>query len=219
MVGGDRIDDTPVHRALREVLANCLVNTDFFVSRGVVIKQEDNTIVLENPGSIRVGKYQMKRGGQSDPRNKALMKMFNLIDIGERAGSGVPELFTVWESEGWEEPCIEERLDGTERTIVTLSFKKKRGNKNAEKKVLKKSAEKKALKKSAEKKVTDKTRMQYEMILSSMEPGKWYRTNEFMDMLGVKETRMRTLLRELVASHYLEEDGTTKGKKYRKTSD
>ena len=187
-----------------------LVNTDFFVSRGVVIKQEDNTIVLENPGSIRVGKYQMKLGGQSDPRNKALMKMFNLIDIGERAGSGVPELFTVWESEGWEEPCIEERLDGTERTIVTLSFKKKRGNKNAEKK---------ALKKSAEKKVTDKTRMQYKMILSSMEPGKWYRTNEFMDMLGVKETRMRTLLRELVAARYLEEDGTTKGKKYRKTGE
>ena len=115
MVGGDRIDDTPVHRALREVLANCLVNTDFFVSRGVVIKQEDNTIVLENPGSIRVGKYQMKRGGQSDPRNKALMKMFNLIDIGEHAGSGVPNIFNVWEDEGWEEPVIEKALIRTER--------------------------------------------------------------------------------------------------------
>ena len=34
----------------------------------------------------------MKLGGESDPRNKALMKMFNLIGIGERAGSGVPEL-------------------------------------------------------------------------------------------------------------------------------
>ncbi len=33
MVGGDRIDVTQVHRALREVLANCIVNTDFFCSQ------------------------------------------------------------------------------------------------------------------------------------------------------------------------------------------
>ena len=138
MIGGDRIDDTPVHRELREVLANCLVNTDFFVPRGVVIRQENNLLILENPGSIRVGRYQMRLGGESDPRNKALMKMFNLIDIGERAGSGVPELFAVWEQEGWEEPQIEERQDSVERTTVILSFKKK----TAEKRPPKKTAEK-----------------------------------------------------------------------------
>lgn len=138
MIGGDRIDDTPAHRALREVLANCLVNTDFFVPRGVVIKQENDMLILENPGNIRVGKYQMKLGGESDPRNKALMKMFNLIDIGECAGSGVPELFTVWEQEGWEEPQIEEQLDSVERTIVILSFKKRVPKKSAEKKCRKK---------------------------------------------------------------------------------
>lgn len=91
-------------------------------------------LILENPGSIRVGKYQMKIGGESDPRNKALMKLFNLIDIGERAGSsGVPELFAVWQQEGWEEPQIEERQDSVERTIVTLSFKKKAAEKSDEK--------------------------------------------------------------------------------------
>lgn len=87
-----------------------------------------------NPGSIRVGKYQMRLGGESDPRNKALMKMFNLIDIGERAGSGVPELFMVWEKEGWEEPQIEERLDSVERTTVILPFKKKSAEKKCRKK-------------------------------------------------------------------------------------
>lgn len=53
----------------------------------------------------------MRRGGKSDPRNKSLMKMFNLIDIGEHAGSGVPNIFNVWEDEGWEEPTIKESLD------------------------------------------------------------------------------------------------------------
>ena len=49
------------------------------------------------------------RGGISDPRNKTLMKMFNMIGIGERAGSGVPDIFAVWESQGWKAPVVEEQ--------------------------------------------------------------------------------------------------------------
>ena len=98
MSGDERVDDTPVHKAIREALAN--------------------------PGYIRTGKKQMRLGGESDPRNKALMKMFNLINIGERAGSGVPNIFNVWEDEGWEEPVIEERFD-PDRTILSLFLRKK----------------------------------------------------------------------------------------------
>ena len=61
----------------------------------------------------------MRLGGESDPRNKALMKMFNLINIGERAGSGVPGIFSAWKAEGWVEPIIEEQFDPA-RTILTL---------------------------------------------------------------------------------------------------
>ena len=61
----------------------------------------------------------MRLGGESDPRNKALMKMFNLINIGERAGSGVPNIFNVWADEGWEEPVIEERFD-PDRTLCKM---------------------------------------------------------------------------------------------------
>lgn len=57
------------------------------------------------------------------------MKMFNLINIGERAGSGVPNIFNVWADEGWEEPVIEEKFD-PDRTVLSLSFKKS-GNKKA----------------------------------------------------------------------------------------
>lgn len=89
-----------------------------------IIKQDMNCLTIENPGTIRVGKKQMKRSGKSDPRNKGFMKMFNLIGIGERARSGVPELLSVWENEGWEEPLIEEE-NLPSRTILTLSFEKK----------------------------------------------------------------------------------------------
>ena len=63
------------------------------------------------------------RGGISDPRNKTLMKMFNMIGIGERAGSGVPDIFAVWESQGWKAPVVEEQY-GPDRTILMLSFAK-----------------------------------------------------------------------------------------------
>ena len=123
LVGGERIDDTPVHKALREALANCLANADFFIPRGIVIKQGFDELSIDNPGSVRVGVYQMKKGGKSDPRNKAIMKMFNLLGIGERAGSGIPEIFEVWRNEGWKEPEIEEYFDYVERTRLMLYFK------------------------------------------------------------------------------------------------
>ena len=88
--GGNRIDDTPVHKVLREALANCLVNADFYVGRGIVVRKNQESIVIENPGYVRIEKRVI-----SDPRNKTLMKMFNMIGIGERAGSGVPYIFSV----------------------------------------------------------------------------------------------------------------------------
>lgn len=59
----------------------------------------------------------MKRSGESDPRNKTLMKIFNLIDIGERAGSRVPEWFSVWEKESRGDPVIEETKQKTKDYI------------------------------------------------------------------------------------------------------
>ena len=73
----------------------------------------------------------MRLGGESDPRNKSLMKMFNLINIGERAGSGVPNIFNVWNDEGFVEPVIDERFD-PDRTVLSLSFDKKQAKKTIE---------------------------------------------------------------------------------------
>ncbi len=142
MEGGDRIDDTPIHKAIREALANCLIHADYYGSRGIVIKKEPQKLTLENPGYIRTGKFQMCRGGESDPRNKSLMKMFNLINIGERAGSGVPNIIMTWNDEGLKEPIIEERF-GPDRTILVLEFKKKTSEENKRRKQAKKTNEEK----------------------------------------------------------------------------
>ena len=74
----------------------------------------------------------------------------------------------------------------------------------------------KSAEKNIGKKVTKKTLKQYEAILSVMKPGVWYQAKELLGVLDVKENRIKILLRELVAAQRLEEDGATKGKKYRK---
>ncbi len=51
-----------MHEALREALANCLINTDYYGSRGVVITLHSNRITLANPGYSRAGKIQMMLG-------------------------------------------------------------------------------------------------------------------------------------------------------------
>ena len=209
--GITRVDDTPVHKALREALANCIVNTDFYFPRGIVIRKDAESIILENPGSIRIGKEQMLKGGISDPRNKALMKMFNLIGIGERAGSGVPDIYSVWGQQGWESPEVMEEY-GPDRTILKLSFIK-----SADKKTLIKSADKKTLIKSADKKkLTKKTRQQLEEIVEWMEPDREYRVVEIADFLGIKETRARELIRELIRLEKVSAMGKNKGRRYRK---
>lgn len=130
--GVTRIDDTPMHEAIREALANCLINADYFGSRGIVVILRPDQITFANPGYSRTGKIQMMRGGVSDPRNRGLMKMFNLVDIGERAGSGIPKIMNIWNDEGMKEPVITEEFD-PDRTILTLSLEKKQAIKTSDK--------------------------------------------------------------------------------------
>ena len=46
----------------------------------------------------------------------------------KKANGGVPNIFNVWEDEGWAEPVIEERFN-PDWTSLVLQFKKKGGDK------------------------------------------------------------------------------------------
>ena len=64
-----------------------------------------------------------KSGGVSDPRNATIMKMFNLINIGERAGSGIPKIYFTWEKQGFDVPEISESFN-PDRSNLVLSVLK-----------------------------------------------------------------------------------------------
>ena len=190
MEGGNRIDDTPVHKALREALGNCLINADYYGTRVVVIKKDQDRIIFENPGYIRTGKEQMRRGGESDPRNKTLMKMFNLINIGERSGSGVPNIFNTWNDQGWKEPVIEERFD-PDRTTLILEFISKTREEN---------------------KIGNKTRTNMLKIEKYLQENGESKTNTIAEHLGLSSARTRKILSQMDS---LEAIGTNTNRRYR----
>ena len=77
------------------------------------------------------------------------MKMFNLISIGERAGSGVPNIYKVWAEENLEDPIIDELFD-PDRTKLSLPFTKKQATKASDKNKRQKQATKNKRKKTSE---------------------------------------------------------------------
>jgi len=94
-----RVDDTNVHKAVREALVNTLVNADYYGRQGLVVQKYPNKFVFANPGSFRIPLNEAFDGGTSDPRNATILKMFAMLDIGERAGSGIPGIIATWEKE------------------------------------------------------------------------------------------------------------------------
>ena len=102
------------------------MNRDNFIYAAIITGSLDLIRDLPEGDEIDMceGMERMAERFRNEGRKEGLMKMFNLIGIGERAGSGVPELLSVWENEGCEESLIEEE-NLPSRTILTLSFEKK----------------------------------------------------------------------------------------------
>ena len=68
--------------------------------------------------------------------------MFIMIGIGERVGNGVPDIYKVWDDEGYEAPEVKEEF-GNDRTLLVLSFRKKQATKTDGKKPSIKTVDKK----------------------------------------------------------------------------
>lgn len=65
--------------------------------------------------------------------------------------------------------------------------------------------------------MTEKTQAQYNTILAFMKDDVWYKASDLVDVLGVKETRTKELLRNLVEEGILVDNAVTKGRKYKKS--
>ena len=182
---GSGIDDTPVHKALREALANCLINADYYGRQGLVIIKRKDIITLSNPGGFRIDVEAAKSGGVSDPRNSTLIKMFNLIDVAEGSGNGIPNIFSVWKKQGWSAPVINESF---EPDRITLSL---------------------PIGKIGAKKAAAKTVAHKQVIISYLTESISASSAEIAELTGLKPTRAKEILAEMVNEQLLvaESDG------------
>jgi predicted HTH transcriptional regulator len=115
------LDDTAIHTALREALANALIHADYYGRRGIVIEKTKTNILFANPGICRPGIKEALNGGVSDPRNPSIFKMFALIDIGERVGSGLFNIRAVWNASDLPAPSFVCNY-APDRTTLTLEI-------------------------------------------------------------------------------------------------
>lgn len=132
-----------------------------------------------------------------------------LKNIGERAGSGVPDVFRTWEEQGWEDPIIEERYGDAARTSLVLSFIEKQAEKTSEINKRNKQA-----KKTSEIKQAKKTNENKEKILEFLRKNGDSKTSEIAKLLKLSEARTRAILKELTAERKIATSGGTKGKIY-----
>ena len=116
-----RIDDTPVHACIREALSNCLIHTQYDESGSIVVEKRENYFKFANPGCMRIPIEDALKGGQSDPRNPILHKMFSHLGYGERAGSGLPMINNVWKEKGWILPEIKESFNPNRTTLILIT--------------------------------------------------------------------------------------------------
>lgn len=122
--------------------------------------------------------------------------MFTLIDIGERAGSGIPSIFSVWSDQGWAEPKYTEELE-PDRVTLSLDIE---------------NASDKAGDNVSDKILLTSQQESVRQYLSQHGEGK---ASEIANLLGVSPSRARAILSEMVTQNILEGTGANRNRPYK----
>lgn len=117
---GQRLGETEVHEAIREGLVNALVHADYTGRASIRIEKSAGHFSFRNPGLMRIPIEHALEGGESDCRNRNLHKMFLLIGMGDRAGSGIPKIYSRWRNRHWQAPKLYEKDEPYEQTLLEL---------------------------------------------------------------------------------------------------
>lgn len=87
-----RKEDSPMRTAIREAFVNSIIHNDFQNTRGIIISRLNNSFKFVNGGTLRISRERFFLGEYSEPRNHNIQKIFNMINLSERAGTGIPKI-------------------------------------------------------------------------------------------------------------------------------
>lgn len=124
LVNDRRVDETDVHKALREALVNTLVHADYSGSIPIRIIKSPGRFDFRNPGLLRISTEEIYRGGTSDCRNRRIQTMFQVVGVAEKAGTGFSTILQAWEEQSWLQPSLTDHatLEAVELTMRLTSF-------------------------------------------------------------------------------------------------
>lgn len=122
--GMTRIDDTPVHKAIREAVINMIIHSDYLITGVLKIVKKDNGFLFSNPGNLKLPVESIYEGGHSVARNPRIQQMFRMIGLGDNIGSGFPTILNVWGEEQWRKPDLSqnEELHQVELKLWMISL-------------------------------------------------------------------------------------------------
>ncbi|MBR4732686.1 MAG: putative DNA binding domain-containing protein [Lachnospiraceae bacterium] len=122
--GMTRIDDTPVHKAVREGMVNMLIHSDYMISGVLKVEKEEKGFLFSNPGSLKLPLRRIYEGGNSKARNPRIQTMLRMIGYGDNAGSGFPTILDAWRGEKWRDPDLYEdsELQQVDLKLYTLAL-------------------------------------------------------------------------------------------------
>ena len=148
--------------------------------------------------------YQM-HGNQISVRTLDLNKPFSdiakqLNTIAEThfdlSKSDIPDIYQVWENEGWPMPVVEESYN-PDRTRLSLEFRKQAN-------------------KTSEQNKHRKTEENYQLIRKYLKENGLSKTTDIAQAIGLSPARTRAILKEMSGLEY---EGTTNNRRYRLADD
>ncbi|OZT12678.1 transcriptional regulator [Priestia aryabhattai] len=111
--------NSEIASSLVEVVTNMLLHADYNGEGGLTFEYNQHSCVFSNPGLFRIPVDKVFITKMSNLRNPHLFKLFRLLNLCERSGSGLTVLHDKWKSYGYKLPTIDQDVY-LKRTTLTL---------------------------------------------------------------------------------------------------
>jgi len=180
--------------AIREMIVNAVCHRNYMDNSCVQVAVYDNRVEVTSPGMLYGGlTLEEAMSGRSKIRNRAIAEVFSRMEIIEEWGTGIRRIIKRAQEFGLSEP---EFLEIGDTFRVNLYRK-------ADKKPIK--ADKKPIKTERE-----------ELVMMFVEENGSITNREARELLGLAESTVKRILKEMVKEEKLMEKGDRKTRKYLK---
>ena len=222
-----RIEDTQVHKAIREAFVNMIIHADYRMDAGVlkIVKFNDG-FRFSNPGSLKLPKEQIYKGGESKARNPHMQTMLRMVGFCDNAGSGFPDILKIWSDNGWEIPELMEDTILNQVTLILkyktdevgesifLDAKMSEEDEKNERRLSEAEKNERRLSEALSEVMTASDYKKVEAIILYLEDNKYVTPQIAEKLTGKSAPTVRRYLKMLVETGYVRVDGSTSNIKY-----